>query len=47
MGNEVGYELILEKTYSEALEFLEDALKTEGFGILTRLDGHITSCSHQ
>lgn len=38
MGNEVGYEVILEKPYSEALEFLEEALKTEGFGILTRLD---------
>ncbi|MCJ7623470.1 MAG: DUF302 domain-containing protein [Anaerolineaceae bacterium] len=38
MGNEVGYEVILDKPFSDALVLLEGALKTEGFGILTRLD---------
>ena len=30
--------MILEKSYSEALELVERALKTEWFGILTQLD---------
>ena len=38
MQEEVSYEVILEKTYSETLELVEKALKTEGFGILTQLD---------
>jgi uncharacterized protein (DUF302 family) len=38
LREDVGYEVNLEKPYSEAIELLEETLKIEGFGILTRLD---------
>jgi len=38
MNGEIGFEAKLESTYDEAIEKVIAALKTEGFGVLTRID---------
>jgi|TARA_R100001244_G_scaffold6593_31_gene8342 uncharacterized protein (DUF302 family) len=40
MGNDMNYYMatILDSTFDEAIERTEAALKTEGFGVLTRVD---------
>ncbi len=38
MSTQLGFEVHLEQPYEEALETVTAALKTEGFGILTRID---------
>jgi uncharacterized protein (DUF302 family) len=42
MGNEMGFEVRLEGGYEQALEKVTAALKTEGFGVLTRIDVQAT-----
>jgi uncharacterized protein (DUF302 family) len=37
---EMAYEVMLDETYEEALPRVIDALKEEGFGVLTRIDVH-------
>jgi uncharacterized protein (DUF302 family) len=38
MPAEIGFEVQLEKPYEEALELTKEALKGEGFGVLTFID---------
>ena len=38
MTESLGFEVHLDQTYEQALETIAAALKTEGFGILTRID---------
>lgn len=40
--SEIAFEVTVNAPYSEALERVVDALKTEGFGVLTRIDVHDT-----
>ena len=40
--NEMAFELELEKSYRETLDAVINALKEEGFGVLTRIDAHET-----
>ena len=42
MTNELGYEVTLEQPYEQAIETVIAALKTEGFGVLTRIDVRAT-----
>lgn len=42
MSDEIGFEVQLEMPYEKALQNVIDALKTEGFGVLTRIDVHAT-----
>jgi len=38
MREELGFEITIHKTYDEALQAVIDALKMEGFGVLTKID---------
>lgn len=38
MSEKIGFEIVLKKSYENALTQLSDALKAEGFGILTQID---------
>lgn len=38
MSDSIGLEVSLEKDYEEAVAAVEEALRTEGFGVLTRID---------
>ncbi|MBC8503945.1 MAG: DUF302 domain-containing protein [Anaerolineales bacterium] len=38
MTEEIGFEIHLELPYDEALEKVTDALKEQGFGVLTKID---------
>ncbi len=38
MTEEIGFEIHLEMAYDEALEKVTDALKDQGFGVLTKID---------
>jgi uncharacterized protein (DUF302 family) len=38
MTQEIGFEVQLVKTYEQALASVEEALKQEGFGVLTKID---------
>lgn len=38
MGNEIGFEVRLQMPYEGALALTKDALKKEGFGVLTSID---------
>ena len=38
MSGEIGFEVGLEKPYAEALDLTIEALKAEGFGVLTSID---------
>ena len=38
MSEELGFEVYLDSSYEQALEKVTVALKTEGFGVLTRID---------
>lgn len=38
MSGEIGFEVGLERPYEEALELTKEALKAEGFGVLTSID---------
>lgn len=38
MSEELGFEVYLDSSYEQALEKVTAALKTEGFGVLTRID---------
>lgn len=42
MTNELGYEVVLAQPYEQAIESVIAALKTEGFGVLTRIDVRAT-----
>ena len=42
MTNELGYEVTLALSYEAAIERVIAALKTEGFGVLTRIDVRAT-----
>lgn len=42
MSQEIGFEVQLAKTYEEALTAVEEALKAEGFGVLTKIDVRAT-----
>ncbi len=42
MSEEIGFEVHLAECYDEALERVIAALKTEGFGVLTRIDVRAT-----
>lgn len=42
MSQEIGFEIRLDLPYEEALEKVIAALKSEGFGVLTRIDVHAT-----
>lgn len=42
MSEEIGFEVFLNMPYEEAMLSVIDALKTEGFGVLTRIDVHDT-----
>jgi len=42
MSEEIGFEVFLNMPYEEAMLSVVDALKTEGFGVLTRIDVHDT-----
>jgi uncharacterized protein (DUF302 family) len=42
MENQIGFQITLNLSYGEALTAVTDALKTEGFGVLTRIDVHTT-----
>lgn len=39
---DLGFEVILDSTYSDALERVTAVLKTEGFGVLTKIDVQAT-----
>jgi len=38
MAERIGYEVRIDASHSEAIERVTEALKTEGFGVLTRAD---------
>ena len=38
MSNDLGFEVTLQQPYEQALETVTNALKVEGFGVLTRID---------
>ena len=38
MTDNLGFEVRLDRTYEQAIEDVTEALKTEGFGILTKID---------
>ena len=40
--NDMAFEVTLEMPYEEAVDTVVDALKQEGFGVLTRIDVHDT-----
>jgi len=40
--SEMAFEVTVNKPYAEAVERVIDALKSEGFGVLTRIDVHDT-----
>lgn len=42
MANDLGFEVTLAQPYEQAIEQVIAALKTEGFGILTRIDVRAT-----
>ena len=42
MHNELGFELQLDQPYDQAIETVTAALKTQGFGVLTRIDVRAT-----
>lgn len=42
MSEELGFDITINKTYDEALQAVIDALKKEGFGVLTRIDVQAT-----
>lgn len=42
MTQEIGFEVHLDKPYEEALEAVTQALKSEGFGVLTKIDVRAT-----
>jgi uncharacterized protein (DUF302 family) len=42
MENEIGFEVHLEEPYERAIERVVEALKAEGFGVLTRIDVQAT-----
>jgi uncharacterized protein (DUF302 family) len=42
MSEEIGFEVHLELPYEEALERVTEALKAEGFGVLTKIDVRAT-----
>jgi uncharacterized protein (DUF302 family) len=38
MSNEIGFEIYLDRPYTEALDAVTEALKDQGFGVLTKID---------
>lgn len=42
MKSQIGYELIIARPFDEAVILLTEALKSEGFGVLTRIDVQAT-----
>ena len=38
MADEIGFEVRMEKNYEDAVELVTNALKVEGFGVLTEID---------
>jgi len=42
MANDLGFEVTLSKPYEQAIEAVTAALKSEGFGVLTRIDVRAT-----
>ena len=38
MSTEIGFEVSLDRPYSDSIELVVSALKAEGFGVLTRID---------
>ena len=42
MTSELGFEVTISQPYDQAIETVVDALKSEGFGILTRIDVQAT-----
>jgi uncharacterized protein (DUF302 family) len=42
MANDLGFEVTLAQPYEQAIESVTAALKTEGFGVLTRIDVRAT-----
>ncbi len=42
MPAEIGFEVKLNRTYQEALDLTKEALKAEGFGVLTSIDVQAT-----
>lgn len=42
MGNEIGFEVRLKMPFEEALALTKEALKKEGFGVLTSIDVRAT-----
>lgn len=42
MSEEIGFEVVLNTPYEQAMSSIVDALKLEGFGVLTRIDVHET-----
>ena len=38
MTNELGFEIHLDKSYEQCLEIITEALKVEGFGVITTID---------
>lgn len=40
--DDLGFEVILDSTYLDALDRVTDALKTQGFGVLTKIDVQAT-----
>ncbi len=40
MGSKISFQVVLETSMDEAIEAFTEALKTEGFGVITRIDNH-------
>ncbi|MFN2237729.1 MAG: DUF302 domain-containing protein, partial [Anaerolineales bacterium] len=38
MADSIGFEVKMKQNYEEAVELVTDALKAEGFGVLTEID---------
>lgn len=38
MADQIGFEIIMEQSYNEAVGLVTEALKSEGFGVLTEID---------
>ena len=38
MAGEIGFEVHVDRTYNETLQLVQEALKDEGFGVLTSID---------
>ncbi|MEE4194855.1 MAG: DUF302 domain-containing protein [Anaerolineae bacterium] len=40
MGSKISFQVVLETSMDEAIAAFTEALKTEGFGVITRIDNH-------